>query len=104
MQKSRIKSERKRQNKQLSAIESLIQPYGGLSAEMKGRKEITVRGCRKIELYKPTLITISVPGGYLNVSGKELTCFAYSGKDIGISGCLRCIFFSDSVPKGGVKK
>ena len=100
MQKQKVKSEKKRITP-IAAVADLIAPNGGLSVEMKGRSNVTVRGCRKIAVYKPTLISLALFDGFINICGKELTCFAYSGRDITVTGKIKCIFFSEKAPEGG---
>ena len=72
-----------------------------VSAELKGHREIVIRGCRKICRYTPQIISLKLKSGTINVSGKNLTCFAFSESNIGICGDIKCIFFTDGSKKGG---
>lgn len=70
-------------------------------AELKGRNEIVIRGCRRIDKYTPQKITLKIKCGSINVCGNDLTCFAFSEADVGIQGEIKCIFFTGKYPKGG---
>ncbi len=88
-------------NSMMFRVEKVINTFSGFGAEIRGRNEVTVRGCRRIEVYRDTLISLKIDTGYINICGRSLTCFSYSGTDMGISGKIRSVFFSDSPVKGG---
>ncbi len=94
------------QNKKLNSremptiLKNMDLPTGELSVEIRKNREVNIRGCLKIEKYTPKLITVSIKSGFLNVTGNDLSCFSYSGRNIGISGKIRCVFFSDCICGG----
>lgn len=75
-----------------------------VEAEIKGRNEIVIRGCKRICEYTPQIISLKIMGGTINVCGKDLTCFSFSQSNIGIQGKIKCIFFADDSKKGGKEK
>ena len=75
-----------------------------VSAELKGRGEIVIRGCRRICEYTPRVISLKINSGKINVCGNDLTCFAFSSSDIGIRGSIKCIFFTDEKRNCGNRK
>ncbi len=95
-----LNNKRKNLDFKKETLNNLLEPYSGFSIEMRGRQDLTVRGCKKIEKYTPTLITLSTKCGYFNIAGCGLGCFSYSRNDIGISGKIRCMFFSEKLSGG----
>ncbi len=85
----------------ISRICGQIATDHSVSAELKGRREIVIRGCKKICRYTPQIISLKLNYGTINVSGSNLTCFAFSEANIGIFGNIKCVFFTDGNQKGG---
>ncbi|MBO4971882.1 MAG: YabP/YqfC family sporulation protein [Clostridia bacterium] len=72
----------------------------GFSLDMPDMRRVTVRGCKRIAYYSPCLITVFLGKKYISVCGRSLFCSAFSKKDIGIGGEIKCVFFSDKAPRG----
>ena len=68
---------------------------GGWMIEMRGRHEITVRGCGKILEYTPERIRLSLPHCILNVLGCRLCCIAYHADAVSVEGVIRQIMFEE---------
>ena len=72
-------------------------------AELNGSGEIVIRGCKRICKYTPQQISLKLATGRINVCGNGLTCYSFSGTDVGIRGRIKCVFFTDD-KKGGREK
>lgn len=70
------------------------------SLEMQNKKQIKIRGCKKIAYYSPVRITLTLGSDNINICGRSLSCTAFSQSCVGIEGDIRCVFFSDRLPKG----
>lgn len=70
------------------------------SLEMQNKKQIKIRGCKKIAYYSPMRITIALGSDHINICGRSLSCTAFSQACVGIEGEIKCVFFSDRLPKG----
>ena len=68
---------------------------GGWMIEMRGRHEITVRGCGKILAYMPEQIHLSLPHCVLSVRGCRLCCIAYHADAVSVEGVIRQIAFEE---------
>lgn len=65
---------------------------GGL-IELRGRTEITVEGCRKIEKYDTDEIILRLSDYSVSFRGRSLCCTAYYTGAIGILGYLDSVCF-----------
>jgi len=79
--------------------EDIRRDLTAFSLDMSDHSNITVRGCRKIACYSPVLISLALDNGYINICGKSLLCSLYSGRTVGVCGKIKCVFFSDKMPK-----
>lgn len=78
---------------------------GGL-IELRGRCEMTVGGCRRIEKYSDGEIILRLADCSVSIKGRALSCTAYFADTVGISGYINGVIFTDteeyrSVSKGG---
>lgn len=67
----------------------------GSAAELRGRGELTVFGCRKILKYETDEIVLRVIDSRLSIRGVGLICTTYFAECIGISGRIDALEFSD---------
>lgn len=65
----------------------------GVHIELRGRNNLTIRGCRKILLYTETEIRVRLLGDTLQVCGSGLYCTAYHSGVIEIDGKIDSICF-----------
>lgn len=72
-----------------------------VAAELKGRDEIVIHGCRRICRYTPQHISLSIKCGRINVCGSDLDCYSFSPSDVGIRGRIKCVFFTEEKRNGG---
>ena len=63
--------------------------------EMRGRKNLTVGGCRGISEYSGEKIRLILWHGDLSVKGNGLLCDSYTNGAVVISGNITCIEFTE---------
>ena len=63
--------------------------------EIRGRGEVTVRGCGKILVYTPEEIRLCLHDGYVSVVGSRLVCTSYYVGAVGIEGKIHGISFEE---------
>ena len=80
-------------------VDKVSRISSGFSLNMPNERQIVVRGCKKIAVYSPVLISLSLGKRYISVCGKKLVCTVFSGRDVGICGEIRSFFFSENLPK-----
>ncbi len=68
---------------------------GDLRLDLRGRRALTVHGCRRIEDFSPTLIRLALADGSLTVRGCDLLCTSYLAGAVGIEGRICCLQFDD---------
>lgn len=79
-----MKNGRKSTNIRARLCESLDIPadliLGGCIAELRGRGEITLCGCKKVLLFRPEIIKLEMPEFNFIIEGERLRCntFCYS--------------------------
>lgn len=71
-------------------------PLSPLSIEITGRQEAVIWGCKSILVYSEELIRLGTSGPDVLIEGKKLTCPAYGGGGIVISGLLRSISYEEN--------
>lgn len=99
-QKNKNNAVRRLLDKPLAMADSVKLALSAFSLDMPDRKHITLHGCNRIAYYSPSLITLALERNYINICGKSLFCTAFSKSAVGINGEIRCVFFSDRMPKG----
>ncbi len=65
----------------------------GIHIEMRGRNNLTVRGCRKILRYTTEEVRLRLHGVTLQVTGSRLYCTAYHSGAVEIDGLIDSINF-----------
>ena len=92
------KGEKKRLYERVAELFSIPSDAVGLSdgfmAELRGRRSVTVRGCRRILLYSKEAVTLLTRDGHVTVKGAELSCAAYYHGAIGIDGRIDAVLFA----------
>ena len=73
---------------------------GGFRAELRGRHSLTVHGVRRIALYTPERITLTVKGGDVTVAGQRLICTSYLAGAVGIDGHIDSLTVGDGQTEG----
>lgn len=68
---------------------------GSFRLELRGRRQLLVHGCRRIEEYTPSKISFAINGFSVTVSGRELLCTAYHGGCVCVEGAIAKISLSD---------
>lgn len=68
---------------------------GGL-IELRGRCEMTVGGCRKIEKYSDEEIILRLSDCSAAIRGKKLSCVAYFADTVGINGYINSVIFTNT--------
>ncbi len=68
---------------------------GGL-IELRGRCEMTVGGCRKIEKYSDKEIILRLSDCSAAIRGKKLSCVAYFADTVGINGYINSVMFTNT--------
>ena len=66
---------------------------GGCYLELRGRNQLSVRGCRRIVLYTPTRIILKMKKELLSVCGKRLSCVAYLAGTVTVEGLIDSVSF-----------
>jgi sporulation protein YqfC len=66
---------------------------GGDLCEVRGRRELTVSGCRRILQYGPDRVTLQMKRYVLTVEGRMLRCLTFCGSCVGIDGEIVRICF-----------
>ncbi len=67
-----------------------------LSIEITGRHEAVIWGCKSILIYSEELIRLETSGPDILIEGKKLSCPAYGGGGIVISGHLGSISYEEN--------
>lgn len=65
----------------------------GIHIEMRGRNNLTVRGCRKILRYTTEEVRLRLHGVTLQITGSRLYCTAYHSGAVEIDGLIDSINF-----------
>lgn len=68
---------------------------GGL-IELRGRCEMTVGGCRKIEKYSDKEIILRLSDCSAAIRGEKLSCIAYFADTVGINGYINSVIFTNT--------
>lgn len=68
---------------------------GGL-IEIRGRSEITIEGCRKIEKYDTDEIILRLSDCSVSFRGRSLCCTAYLTGAVGIIGYVNTVCFTET--------
>ncbi|MBQ8331463.1 MAG: YabP/YqfC family sporulation protein [Clostridia bacterium] len=84
---------RERMTKSLDLPPDLL---GGGWIEIRGRNEVTVKGCGKILLYTPEEIRVGFGKDCLSVRGKRLVCTSYYVGAVGIEGYICGLSFEEA--------
>lgn len=64
--------------------------------ELRGRCEMTVGGCRKIEKYSDGEIILRLADCSVSIRGRALSCIAYFADTVGIRGYVNSIMFTNT--------
>ena len=85
----------------LARLRGLLSDAPGMAphvtAELRGKREVQVRGCERILVYLPERITLLTREGEWTVAGRGLTCTAYDSGSIGIEGVIDGIYAEDAL-------
>ena len=73
---------------------------GGFRAELRGRSSLTVHGVRRIAVYTPERIVLTVKGGGVTVAGQRLICTSYLAGAVGIDGHIDSLSVEDGPDAG----
>jgi sporulation protein YqfC len=65
----------------------------GIHIELRGRNNLTVRGCRKILHYTETEVRVRLSGQTLQICGSSLYCTAYHRGVVEIDGIIDSLCF-----------
>ncbi len=94
------KKEESSRAKRMSIVERLGQRLdipadviSGIHIELRGRNNLTVRGCRKILLYTETEVRVRLYGETLLICGSGLYCTAYHSGVVEIDGIIDSLCF-----------
>ena len=68
---------------------------GGFSLSMTGEREVTVRGCRRILLYREDRVELALRGRVLAVTGRALYCTAFSAGTVTVVGKIQGVLLED---------
>ena len=68
---------------------------GGCYMEMRGQNELTLQGCRQIEVYTPEQIVLRLRRGEVRICGRRMTCTSYHGGCAVIEGWIVGVEFSN---------
>jgi len=87
----------KKRNSFIEHIESKLDIPGdiinGIHIDIRGRNNITIRGCKKILLYTENELRIKLDGEVVCVRGEKLYCTAYHSCAIEIDGYIYDVRF-----------
>lgn len=67
------------------------------TVELRGRNNLTIRGCRRILKYSPTEMCFRMRGDCLTVRGKRLVCTSYLWGAVVIDGEVDSLSFDGGV-------
>ncbi len=67
---------------------------------LRGQHELTVYGCRKILLYTPPEIRLSMRKRQLCIFGKALSCTSFSGGAVTVEGMIEAIRYENMLSEG----
>ncbi len=70
---------------------------GGLRLDLRGRRNLTVHGCRRILSVSPTAVCLALPAETLTVCGEGLICTAYLAGAVGVEGRIDTLCFKSLV-------
>ncbi len=73
---------------------------GGMRLDLRGRRTLTVEGCRGILAYTPEEITLAMLGTTLHIRGERLVPTTYLAGAVGVEGCIHSLAFEDPAPAG----
>jgi sporulation protein YqfC len=76
--------------------------FNSIHIELRGRNNLTVRGCRKILRYTTEEVRLRLHGVTLIVCGEQLYCTAYHSNTVEIDGIIDSISFCP--PSGADKR
>lgn len=65
----------------------------GIRLDMRGRRSLTVHGCRRILDFTPDTVILSLGEDALRITGEHLICTAYLAGAVGIEGYLAGVCF-----------
>ncbi len=65
----------------------------GIRLDLRGRRTLTVHGCRRILDFTPTVVILSLGEDALEITGDALICTAYLAGAVGIEGRVDGICF-----------
>lgn len=74
--------------------------------ELRGRCEMTIGGCKRIEKYSDKEIILRLSDCSIAIRGVKLSCIAYFADTVGIKGYINSVMFTNtedyhSVSEGG---
>ena len=104
----RIKRERTPNDKE-SLVEKLVGGYdvppeilcGGCFAEIRGRNQVTVRGCRRVVKYSPEAVVLKMKRESIVIVGKRLRCLTYFSGAVTVEGIIDTFSFLGTDERGG---
>jgi sporulation protein YqfC len=67
---------------------------GGCFAEIRGRHQITVRGCRRVVRYSPEAVVLKMKRDTVVIAGKRLRCLTYFSGAVTVEGIIDSFSFS----------
>lgn len=68
---------------------------GGFRIDMRGRRSLTVHGCRRILDFCPERICLQLKEGTLQIEGQRLICTSYLAGAVGVDGYILSLKFCD---------
>ncbi len=67
----------------------------GMRIDLRGRHTLIVHGCRRIENFSPSEISLRLPVARLVICGERLICTSYLAGAVGIEGKINALRFDD---------
>lgn len=66
----------------------------------RGRRGVTVHGCRKILQYSPIEIRLSLGKEALSIEGERLYCNSFGAGSVSVEGCVRSVSYLPTEHQG----
>lgn len=94
-----MKKEKKIVNVRARLCESLDIPpdliCGGCIAELRGRGEATLCGCRRVLLFRPEIIKLEMPEFNIVIEGEGLKCGTFCYSRVTVHGKIHAIKYEE---------